>query len=67
MHILTDSSPVKRKLTTAGGQRNKMKISGGRFDGFLLLVFASLVDVEGEIFFLSKTYYKNQGMPGYQH
>ena len=26
-------------------------MSGGRFERFLLLVFASLVDVEGKIFF----------------
>ena len=42
------------------------KVTGGRFERFLLLVFASLVDVEGKIFFLSKTYFKNQKMPGYQ-
>ena len=41
----------------------------GRFERFLLLVLvlASLVDMEGKIFFfLSKAFYKNQRMSGYQ-
>ena len=52
---MTISRPVKCKLTTAGGQRKKSwYTSGGRFERFLLLVFASWVDVEGEMFFDEK-------------
>ena len=50
-----ETRPVKCKLTTAGGQRKKSWFtSGGRFERFLLLVFASLVDVEGKMFFDQK-------------
>ena len=37
----------------------KVDISDGRFERFLLLVFASLVDVEGKIVFYQKRFIKS--------
>ena len=51
---LHKTRPVKCKLTTNGGQRKKVDRSGGRFERVLLLVFASLVDVEGKMLFDKK-------------